>query len=228
MTEVFGRSLYAYELRRVVVDGFYEDPEKVRQWALAADYHRPRDETIWRTRAKLFGENIEERLARCCGRSISRYQWRNDFNGTFFIACAQGHFKASPFIHFDTPTSFMTVIVFLTPVAFDDFGTTFYRHRRTGLLGVPDNQSLRRMNLTLAEFQEVISRDSRKKAAWEVVDQFAYRYNRALFFPAGLFHAASKNFGASKNNGRLWQSFHFGLKRGVSDAGSRQRRLVTQ
>jgi hypothetical protein len=150
--ELAGRSRYAYELRRVVVDDFYEDPEKVRRWALAVDYHRPRDETIWRTTEKFFGKNTKERLARCWGGNISRYLWHNDFNGTFFIACAQGHYKASPFIHFDTPTSFITVIVFLTPGAFDDFGTTFYRHRRTGLFGAPDNRTLRRMNATLAEF----------------------------------------------------------------------------
>jgi hypothetical protein len=65
IVECAGRSLYAYELRRVVVDDFYEDPEKVRRWALAADYYRPRDETIWRTRAKLFAENTKERHARC-------------------------------------------------------------------------------------------------------------------------------------------------------------------
>jgi len=129
--------------------------------------------------------------------------------------------KVSPFIHFDTPTSFITVIVFLAPGAFDDFGTTFYRHRHTGLFGAPDRRALRRMKVTLAEFQGAIGRDSRRKAAWDVVDPIAYRYNRAVFFPAGLFHAASKLFGTSLKHGRLWQSFHFGLARETYDFDSR-------
>ena len=213
IVELVNDSLYPYELRRVVVDDFYSDPDQIRRFALAARYCRSRDETIWRSRVKLFSKNAKERLARCWGRNISHHQWHNEFNGTFFIACAQGRYKATPFIHFDTPTTFITVIVFLTPGRCEDSGTTFYLHRRTRLAGAPGTRTLRRMNATLADFEETISRDSRRKAAWDVLDQVPYKFNRAIFFPAGLFHSASRNFGATLNDGRLWQSFHFGLKR---------------
>jgi hypothetical protein len=73
---------------------------------------------------------------------------------------------------------------------------------------------LRRLNVTADEFEDIIWRDRLKKERWEIVDRIAYRYNRALFFPAGLFHSGTKNFGTTLEDGRLWQSFHFALKRG--------------
>lgn len=130
---------YAYELRSVIVNDFYEAPDEVRRFALAAKFYKTRDATIWQTRTQLFEPNVEFRLEQCWGgRAISTRRWKDDTNnGTFFLACARGRYRASPFVHFDVPPTYVTVIVFLTPGHKDGFGTTFYRHRPYRLVRRP-------------------------------------------------------------------------------------------
>lgn len=203
---------YPYPHRFVVVDDFYVDPDSVRARALSAHYRKPADSAVWRSVEKPFVPGIRTRLEQCWGAPIMRGHWKNAYNGPFCMSNARGPRGSRPFVHVDRPFDYVTVLVYLTPDLPSDCGTTFYWHKPTGLIGAPDSPTLRDMGLSADTFEDWVWSFEGHRNVWEVVDRVAYRYNRALLFPAGFFHSASRHIGSTLIDCRLWQSFHFKAK----------------
>ncbi len=130
-------------------------------------------------------------------------------NGVFFTAFSKGQFAERVKVHFDEPPDWMSLLVYLTPDAPSDCGTSFWQHRETGLTAKPTRHDAWRLGSSVEELKAVIERDGRKRQSWIEIDRIGNVYNRAVMFPAGLFHSATRHFGDSLSNGRLYQSFHF-------------------
>lgn len=89
-------------------------------------------------------------------------------------------------------------------------GTGFYRHRETGLLGMPTFEEMQAAG-TFGMFKQDMVSGS--EAEWEQTDFVRGHYNRLLMFRAPLFHArCPKNgLGATEETGRLIWACHFEL-----------------
>jgi hypothetical protein len=195
-----------------VVDGFYPNPDRVRQLALELPYTEPEELTGWRSKAYQ-PRGIRELIERKFRLRIS--YWEDDLtaieacNGVFFRSCSKGRYKESVGIHYDEPVTWMMFLVYLTPNAAHDAGTSLWQHRRTALIAKPTPGDEQRLGIGLKELRQILERDAYNPKRWKEIDRVGNVYNRAVMFPSGLLHSASKHFGSHPMAGRLYQSFHF-------------------
>jgi hypothetical protein len=196
-----------------VIDDFYPDPDRVRERALALEYEEPEAITGFRSRP-LHPRGVRGRIERALGRRVTDWEHARDpegANGVFFLAFADGDRAETPGVHWDEPTSFATMLVYLTPDPPPDSGTSLWRHRETGLTDRPTVADARRLGVPVAELEGWIERDAWTPGAWEEIDRIGNRYNRAVCYPAHRLHSATRHFGRTLADGRIYQSFHFGL-----------------
>ncbi|HAF15780.1 MAG TPA: hypothetical protein DCK99_19220 [Blastocatellia bacterium] len=197
------------------VDGFYLRPEKVRRRALAMTYSEPDGLVGRRTQAYQPGgikELIEKKFRIRIG------YWEDDVmaieasNGVFFSAFARGRMAETVGVHYDDPPNWMMLLVYLAPRAPYNAGTSLWQHRETGLISNPTKQDAKRLGIRIEKLEAMLERDSKKPGCWIEIDRIGNVYNRAVLFPSGLLHSATKHFGSNQQNGRLYQSFHFSLR----------------
>ncbi len=199
-----------------VIDNFYPKPDKIRDLALGFTFSEPESVIGWRTVAcqpqgirKLIETKFRIKIA----------YWEEDLtaveacNGVFFSAFSSGARSESVGIHFDEPPSWMMLLIYLTPEAPLDAGTSLWQHRKTGLKTKPTKRDAKALGTTVEKLGEILDRDSQRAARWIEIDRVGNVYNRAVLFPGGLFHSATRHFGNNRRNGRLYQSFHFPLIR---------------
>lgn len=194
-----------------IADRFYSHPDDVRERALAMKYSEPEYVTGWRT--QVWQPRGIKRLIEKAFRVQIDY-WDDSRaieggNGVFFTAFSKGHHAEKVKVHFDEPSDWMSLLVYLSPNAPADCGTSFWQHRETGLTAKPSRRDAVRLGLTLEDLRQVIERDGWTKKCWIEIDRIGNVYNRAVMFPAGLFHSATHHFGHNLRDGRLYQSFHF-------------------
>jgi hypothetical protein len=99
--------------------------------------------------------------------------------------------------HFDTQQ--YAGIIFLTPDAPPESGTTFYRSKFTKNMKVTD------------DYNTVFRTGVLDPTIFDVVDVVGNRYNRLVLFDAQMIHSASEYFGNNLLNGRLFQLFFFDI-----------------
>jgi|SRR5687767_25419 len=199
-----------------VIDNFYPDPNRIRDLALSMSFSEPESVVGWRTAAcqpqgirKLIETKFRIKIA----------YWEEDLtaveacNGVFFSAFSSGAHSESVGIHFDEPSSWMMLLIYLTPKAPLHAGTSLWQHRKTGLKTKPTKRDAEALGTSVEKLDEILDRDSQRAARWIEIDRVGNVYNRAVLFPGGLFHSATRHFGNNRRNGRLYQSFHFPLVR---------------
>jgi hypothetical protein len=200
-----------------VINGFYPSPDKIRQRSLTMEYVQPEEFTGWRTRAYQ-PPNIRNLIQNKFGIEIK--YWERDLaaieacNGVFFMAFAKGPRAEAVGVHFDEPPNWVMLLVYLTPKAPYCAGTSVWRHRATGLICKPNRSDAERLGISHEDLTAILERDSTKPNRWLEIDRIGNVYNRAVMFPGGLFHSATSHFGTNLHNGRLYQSFHFPIRRG--------------
>jgi hypothetical protein len=101
------------------------------------------------------------------------------------------------------------LLIYLTPGARYDCGTSLWQHRKTGLVAKPTRRDAERLGASIAELEDLLQRDCRQYRRWTEIDRVGNVYNRAVMFPSGLFHSATAHFGTNRHYGRLYQAFHF-------------------
>lgn len=199
-----------------VIERFYRRPQNVRQKALTLGFSEPENLVGWRTKAYQpagIRKLIETRFG------IAIEYWERDLeaaeacNGVFFTAFSRGGHAEAPGIHFDDPPHWMMVLIYLTPSAPADTGTSFWQHRQTGLIRKPTSSDAKRLGIPLKELKDKLSDEGHKRGRWIEIDRVGNVFNRAVMFPSGLFHSATRHFGNSLTHGRLYQTFHFPIRR---------------
>jgi len=197
------------------VDGFYGDPDGIRRRALAMSYSHPENVTGWRTRAH-HPRGIRERIEKTFNVRIPYFESDLDAvemaNGVFFQSYDRGDHAETVGIHYDEPLRWVMFLIYLTPGAPYDAGTSLWQHRKTGITAKPTRGDAARLGMPLAELERLIERDSRTKSRWIEIDRVGNVYNRAVMFPGGFYHSATRHFGSSFENGRIYQSFHFPVR----------------
>ncbi|MFF2779588.1 DUF6445 family protein [Streptomyces sp. NPDC058052] len=211
----------------LVVENFYQDPDRVREIALGAAYRDFGEAANFpgRESVKAFaGDGHARRLAEIVGTAVHHDPRRWVF-GKFRVATRADAGRTR--VHLDFVD--WTAVVYLTPPDRARGGLAFYRHVPTGLDRAPGPEGLARLGCrTREEFdQRYVLRDTARADRWDVVHQVDLAYNRCVVFRGGrLFHGITELFGDEAAEGRLTQNFFFMTERpdqDLTDAGERIR-----
>ncbi len=196
----------------VVVDQFYRRPNEIRAMATTMEYREPNGLTGWRTRA-YHPRGIKERIESTFRLRITYWEEDPDAietsNGVFFGSYSRGSRRETPSIHYDDPADWLTLLIYLNPIAPIEAGTSVWRHRATGLTGKPRIQDARRLQSSVARLNALLERDCNDRQRWLEVARVGNVYNRAVLFTSGLLHSATSHFGSNSSNGRLYHCFSF-------------------
>lgn len=181
----------------VVVDNFYQDPDSVREFALTLDFQfHPGYHKGKRTEKTYLFPGLKESFEKILGKKIADFS-RYGTNGCFQY-CIGGDQLV---YHYDTQT--YAGLIYLTPNAPPQTGTSFFRSRHT---------SLRKIDFGKEKEEETsltFKNGFLDPTEFDLVDKVGNVYNRLVLFDARLIHAASEYFGSNLQNGRLFQLFFF-------------------
>jgi hypothetical protein len=198
----------------LAIDDFYPNPDAVREKALAMNYTEPESLVGWRTRA-YHPPGVRRRIEKVLRAPVTRWpDDRDDIelgNGVFFFGFSTGRRAETVGVHFDRPSELITMVVYLTPGAPFDTGTSLWRHRATGLTAVPTRADAKRLNTTVEDLIKTVNRNSTDPRRWQEIDRVGNVYNRAVFYYSGMLHSATRHFGGDLQNGRIYQTFRFGV-----------------
>ena len=196
----------------IVKDNFYSDPGKVYAAALQATYYEPEHVTGYRSKAVYHEKGIKAKLEKLLGIKITR--WDTDpleENGVFYQGFSKGKKKEVPGVHSDEPYNDITAVVYLSPGIPPDCGTSLWMHKQTGLLNPAMPADARRLKMKLLDLQNQLEQESKNPGKWIEIDRAGYRFNRIVAYPSGVFHSATKHYGGSLKDGRIYQTFRIGV-----------------
>ena len=196
----------------IVKDNFYSDPGKVYAASLQASYYEPEHVTGYRSKAVYHEKGIKAKLEKILGIKITR--WDIDpleENGVFYQGLSKGKKKEVPGVHSDEPYNDITAVVYLTPGIPPDCGTSLWMHKKTGLINPAMPADARRLKMKLHDLQTRLERESKDRSKWVEIDRAGYCFNRMVAYPSGVFHSATKHYGGSLKNGRIYQTFRIGV-----------------
>lgn len=181
--------------RYVVVDNFYKNPDSVRNFALSLDfkehkeYHKGK-----RTELSYRFPGLKESFEKILGAKITNWDYY-PINGCF------QHCIAGDQLVYHCDLQHFAGIIYLTPDAPPQTGTSFYRSRHTRKMKVDGNE------------QGIVFRNGfLDPTEFDLVDTVGNVYNRLILFDSKLIHSASEYFGTNLQNSRLFQLFFFDIE----------------
>jgi hypothetical protein len=181
-----------------IVDNFYENPDLVREFALKQDYVEGgfgRGFIGRRTEQQFLFPGLKERFEEIMGKTITKWE-EHGMNGRFQIA-----WSGEPLVyHCDSQK--WGGMLYLTPDAPYQCGTTLYAHKKTRARTYFDKG-------WDASWVDVPGDCHLDGTPFEPVDVLGNVYNRLVIFDASAIHSASQYFGTVKENSRCWQMFFF-------------------
>jgi hypothetical protein len=183
--------------RLFVVDNFYEDPLAVRDFALSQLYFDDAGYLGMRTRKQFFFEGVKEKFEEIIGEKIT--DWENQGMNGRFQTCKAG----IPLVYHSDAQKW-AAMVYLTPNAPIECGTSFYRHKETKIHHVSQIDWDKGEGVKVFNQQTFVD-----KTPYEMVDTVGNIFNRLVIFDGGLIHAASEYFGWDIPSSRLFHMYFF-------------------
>lgn len=180
-----------------VIDNFYKDPDEIRKFALSQEYEVNNDGEKGyigtRTVRQYLFPGLKEEFEQIIGRKITRWE-HHGMNGRFQVC------KAGEPLVYHCDDQQWAGMLYLTPNAPYETGTTTYALKGTDI-----------RHKTHPEIMRCFLPGSRNfdGTRFEPVDVYGNVYNRLVIFNAQYLHSASKYFGFTNENSRLWQMFFF-------------------
>jgi hypothetical protein len=228
-----------------VLDGFYRDPGYVRDLALSLDYYRTNGlypgffafaSISAEPSLRLINMNGTQRQPPAEPLVFNRHYQKDFVFG--IVTRAPGELQPlqrQP--HFDNFCDYAGVVYLNLPEQCSG-GTSFWRHRQTGLQAAPrqgsaaydalslalgDDDESRLMGRLMREGLAAASRGypTESTAAWELLTVIPMRYNRCIVYDARLFHSLhieEASFGVSLDERRLTQNLFFDFGSAPSDS----------
>ncbi len=195
-----------------IVDGFYDDPDQVRDFAIHCAYKKPlisstpslvSDQRHPKTKETL------EKIASLVGAKPNwkeieelRAFWGQSGCGEFQLSLKHLNGRGQPHSHKNG--QWVGIVYLNTPAQCrEKIGTYILRHNPTGLCHIA--------KATDVQYQQLIQ-DAEDESKWTVLAAPEMRFNRLFLFDSRYFHATSAGFGDSLSNGRLIQIFNFTSK----------------
>lgn len=193
-----------YNKRCWIIDNFYDDPDAIRKFALEQKYFPGEGAVGHRTRKQFFIEGVKETFENIMGRKIldntpDGHGWYDGGINGRFQYCPAG---TNQVYHCDAQQ--YAAVIYLTPDAPVQCGTTFLRHKETKRHHNKD------IDWENGEGVKVFPGNTFLDGTpYERVDVVGNIYNRLVIFDGGLIHSAAEYFGHDMNSCRLHHMFFF-------------------
>lgn len=190
--------------RLFAIDNFYQDPYQVRDYALQQTYFPGEGAVGSRTRKQFLSEEMRQSFEKIIGEKIpdhtdDGFGWKDiGINGRF-QSCPAG----TPSV-FHCDSQKWGAIVYLTPDAPPQSGTSFFRHKDTKIHH--NSQINWEKGQGLQVFNQKTFVDP---TPYETVDTVGNVFNRLVIFDGGLIHSGMNYFGWNIESSRLFQIFFF-------------------
>lgn len=185
----------------VIVDDFYKEPDKIREYALTLKYgENLKYYKGLRSGNRFLLPYVKEEFQRLLNAEI--IDWLNqNANGLF-----QKTLKKDPLVYHSDGQDYAAAI-YLTPNLPPSMGTSFWRHKQSGCRRPPNHNLENKVIDSSVVYNEktILNQD-----AWELVDKVGSIYNRLVIWDAKMIHSASEY---SEQVERLVQLFFFNIKR---------------
>jgi hypothetical protein len=177
-----------------VVENFYNNPDSIREHALAVPYiegglgrgflgRRSQNQYLW--------PGLKERFETIMGTTIHAWE-SHGMNGRFQMCYA-----GEPVVYHCDEQRWAGMI-YLTPNAPFQTGTNLLAHKETRVRSYWE-----------PDFHKVFNHNHLDGTPFEDVDKMGNVYNRLVIFDASSIHCAGGYFGTKPENTRLWQMFFF-------------------
>lgn len=189
----------------IVVDNFYKDPHSIREFALSRDSFSPHPDYHkgQRTEELFRPDGVKEALGKLLQRKITGWE-EHGANGVFQFCTSEDALV----YHVDAQS--YAAVVFLTPDAPPESGTTFYRSKVNGLREAPTEEIAKQLNKKKEHLSyEIFKSGFYDKTQFETIDIVGNVFNRLVVWDAKLIHAASQYFGVNRHDSRLFHMFFF-------------------
>ena len=190
------------------VDNFYDNPDAVREFALNQEfqihkeYHKGR-----RTDVVYRPESLRAKFEKIIGRKITSWD-KYGVNGCFQYCTAED----AVVYHYDSQN--YAAVIYLTPDAPPEAGTTFYRSKKNKLTKLLDNPHAVATGKSFDELHnETFATGFLDSTQFDAVDTVGNVYNRLVIWDALTLHAATKYFGTDLHNSRLFHLFFFDVEK---------------
>jgi len=173
----------------MIVDDFYTNPDSVRAFALQQAFEMTGNYPGRRTKSFLTEDvkDVIQHLIRPHGGQVTDWCARDGFTGSFQVTTATDR----SWIHSDRFNGWAGVC-YLTPNAPHTAGTGLFRHKATG------------------QYEHVTTdHEAQDMTKWDRFDVIGNKYNRLVLYRGNLFHMSLDYFGATPDDGRLFQLFFF-------------------
>lgn len=178
--------------RMFIVDDFYDDPNDVREFALAQTYTS--DERWYkgmRTMRAFRFAGLKERFESIIGMPISNWD-EHGYNGVFQIMTS----RDPQVYHYDHQR--WAAMIYLTPNAPTESGTRLHKSR---INGTRDSREF--------EIERAFDGDFYDATRFDTIDVAANIYNRLVIMDSKCIHSAGPYFGNTRETGRLTHLFFF-------------------
>ena len=186
-----------------IVDNFYSDPHAVREFALQQVYFPGEGAVGHRTRKQFMFDGVKETFENIIQKKIADH---TENGHGFFDGGINGRFQTcsagTPLVYHCDEQQYAGM-VYLTPDAPPQCGTSFYRHKETK---IRHNSEIDWELNGNKVFNQKTFLDG---TPYELVDLIGNVFNRLVIFDGGLIHAASEYFGWDIYSNRLFQMFFF-------------------
>ena len=178
--------------RLFVVDNFYVNPNEIRNYALGVEYSPDiRFYKGMRSTQQHIFQGTKEAFENIMGEKITRFE-DHIMCGRFQICTAE-----DPIVfHYDDQK--WAAMIYLSPDAPYDCGTSLLAHKATNIRGADDSNS-----------DLAFTGGFYDKTKFSIVDTIGSVFNRLVIFDSRCIHAACQYFGNSKETGRLTHLFFF-------------------
>jgi hypothetical protein len=181
-----------YNKRIFVVDNFYSDPYAVREYALQQEFKADlRYYKGKRTDEKFFIPGTRKVFETIIGQQINIWD-EYGMNGVFQTCNSE-----DPLVY-HTDLQEWAGMVYLTPNAPFECGTSMYAHKETKARHVSD-----------PGIEVAFNGGYYDKSKFELVDVIGNVFNRLVIFNGKCIHAASEYFGQTIEDSRLFHMFFF-------------------
>ena len=185
-----------YNKRSWTVDNFWEDPYKVREYALSQVYwDKDHGGVGWRTRKQFSLPGVKEKFESIMDMKITNWMETYSICGVF-----QAGYAGTPNVyHMDSQK--YAAMIYLTPDAPYQAGTKVVANKKTRLFHISQSDNLSDFFPNQETFTD--------GTLFEDIDVFGNVFNRLVIFDSKCIHTACDYFGHSINTGRLWQMYFF-------------------
>ena len=205
----------AQHLTLQIIDGFYEDPQSIRDFALEHDFSKGVEMGghVYPGTVQPKHQDFTKWYAAQLENAIHAHV---NIKGTAFVSSLEGQFTEQ-WIHADSICATHAAVIYL----FDghhEHGTALWRHKEANCCA-QDQEFYDNLKVNVKDAQQVealvkkIKREGESEDAWQMAAFAEAKFNRLIYYPAIMFHSRypRHSFGDKAENGRLIQVTFFDI-----------------